>query len=71
MTAPITQENKKECLCGMYNTYKYNDLEGRLFCATGKADTTPQRKGCECFTFPVSAEYKLCDYYFCVNSAGK
>jgi len=69
MTVPITPENKKRCLCGTCNTYMYNGLKDRLFCAIGKSKITPQMKGCVCYGCPVSHEYKLSGYYFCMKDA--
>ncbi|MGZ4949178.1 MAG: DUF2769 domain-containing protein [Halobacteriota archaeon] len=71
MTVPITPENKKKCLCGTCSTYAYNGLKGRLFCAIGESENTPQMKGCVCYSCPVSSEYKLSGYYFCINGAAE
>ena len=44
--------------------YTYNSLKGRLFCAIGKSENTPQMKGCVCSSCPVFIENKLSGYYF-------
>jgi len=71
MIVPITTENEKKCLCGTCNTFKYNGLMGSLFCARGKSEKTPLKKGCECAGCPVFAEYKLDDLYFCIRGAAE
>jgi len=67
MTVLKTPENKKKCLCGTCRTYTYNSLKGRLFCAIGKSENTPQLKGCVCSSCPVFIENKLSGYYFCIK----
>ena len=67
MIVSMTPENHKKCLCGTCNTYLYNRLRSRLFCALGKSEKPSQMKGCVCNSCPISIEYNLSGYYFCIK----
>jgi hypothetical protein len=69
MKVPMTPENKNKCICLTCRTYSHNSLRSRVFCAMGKSEKTPQMKGCVCNSCPVSIEYKLSGYYFCIKGA--
>ena len=71
MKVPMTPENKAKCICMSCPTYTQNSLMGGVFCATGKSEKTPEKKGCVCTNCDVFAEYKLTDGYFCINGASE
>ncbi len=66
-----TYESMGKCLCykGGCPTFKANNLSGGLFCALGKYETPPERKGCPCDSCPVWIECGLAGLYFCIEGA--
>ncbi len=70
---PYTRENTDKCLCPgcpTCNGYMGNRNE-RLFCAGGKTECDPEKKGCLCGECPVQGEYGLLDFYYCAEGAAK
>ncbi len=70
-TVRYTYESMGKCLCykGGCPTFKANKLSGGLFCALGKYDPPPERKGCQCDSCPVWIECGLAGLYFCIGGA--
>ncbi len=66
-----TGENYAKCLCYTTRcpTYNKSKLSGGLFCARGKSERTPEKKGCICFMCPVWEEHKLNAVFFCSHGA--
>lgn len=66
---PTTSENVMRCrCCKTYPTFKHT-LCGGFYCATGKSETTPEKKGCECPHCPIYLQYGLKHDYFCMRGA--
>ncbi|MGZ4870231.1 MAG: DUF2769 domain-containing protein [Halobacteriota archaeon] len=68
-----TDENYAGCICyqGDCPTYSKCQLTGGLFCARGKSEKTPERKGCKCPMCPVWVSYALKTVYFCAHGAAR
>ncbi|MGZ4883384.1 MAG: DUF2769 domain-containing protein [Halobacteriota archaeon] len=69
MTVPHTYENMGKCLCykGACPTFRHNNLSKGLFCALGKRQPLPEKKGCPCNSCLVWVECGLTGLYFCTR----
>ena len=69
MTARHTYENMGKCLCykGACPTFRHNNLSKGLFCAIGKRQPLPEKKGCPCNSCLVWVECGLTGLYFCTR----
>ncbi len=65
---PDTQENVAKCVCG--NCPSYNDCmkdnHEILYCAREKSECDVSRMGCKCGVCPLSAEFGLDKYFYCI-----
>lgn len=64
-----TKENAAKCICGKCPSK--DDCMGAneewLYCARGKSKCVVAQKGCICGACPITAQYKLNKYYYCIN----
>jgi len=69
-----TKENIKKCICKSCpskNQCMNDSDKDFLYCAKGKTECEMAQKGCICGACPIHAEYKLKNYYYCVNGKAK
>lgn len=73
MKVPDVQENADICICPGCPTYDkcMGDAHLRLFCSRGDTECDPKSRGCMCGQCPVWSEFKLGEYYFCLEGAAE
>lgn len=68
-----TKENSEKCICSTCPSKNECMEENNewFYCAKGKSKCAVPQKGCVCGACPLTAEYKLKDYYYCVTGKAK
>jgi Protein of unknown function (DUF2769) len=68
-----TEGNFEKCLCYTERCPTYNTagLMGGLFCARGRSEKVPEKKGCVCPSCPIWTESKLNAIFFCIYGAAE
>ena len=63
------KENAEKCICKSCPSKDecMNNNKEWFYCARGKSQCSVAEKGCVCGACPLTAEFKLKGYYYCVK----
>lgn len=70
---PDTEENASKCRCPGCPTHNecMKSNKEQIFCSRGNTNCKVEKHDCLCGTCPITPEYGLIDYYYCVQGAAK
>ncbi|GEM_PF-83952 len=71
MKIPVTEENRKLCLCARCPSYPHLCRGEKLYCALGSTSCDISARGCICPDCAIYEQYSLKGIYFCDKESDK